>query len=105
MDYPCLFEMSDHIAVRVTGREMSELYIFPIEVKAGRSGTLRSLQQFAASGKSSTAVRFDTNPPSRQQVSHQVPFSGEHQQVSFILLSLPLYAVEETNRLLSREQR
>ncbi len=79
--------------------------IFPIEVKAGRSGTLRSLQQFAASGKSSTAVRFDTNPPSRQEVSHQVPVSGELQQVSFTLLSLPLYAVEETNRLLAREQR
>jgi hypothetical protein len=79
--------------------------IFPIEVKAGRSGTLRSLQQFAASGKSSTAVRFDTNPPSRQEVSHQVPVSGEHQQVSFTLLSLPLYAVEETNRLLARGQR
>ena len=78
--------------------------IFPVEVKAGRSGTLRSLQQFAASGKSSMAVRFDTNPPSRQEVSHQVPLSGKHQQVSYTLLSLPLYAVGETTRLLAREQ-
>ena len=78
--------------------------VFPIEVKAGRSGSLRSLQQFAASGKSSTAVRFDTNPPSRQEVSHRVPVSGKHQKVSFTLLSLPLYAVEEINRLLAREQ-
>ena len=51
--------------------------IFPVEIKAGRSGSLRSLQQFAASGKSLTAVRFDTNPPSRQKVTHQVPVAGK----------------------------
>ena len=69
--------------------------IFPVEVKSGRSGTLRSLQQFAAAGKSSVAVRFDTNPPSRQQVTHQVPVADKHLKVTFDLLSLPLYAVDE----------
>ena len=78
--------------------------IYPVEVKAGRSGTLRSLQQFAATGKSLNAVRFDTNPPSRQQVTHQVPVGGTNRRVSFDLLSLPLYAVEELPRLLDRER-
>jgi len=78
--------------------------IFPVEVKAGRSGTLRSLQQFAASGKSLKAVRFDTNPPGRQQVVHQAPVAGKNQTVAFELLSSPLYAVGETGRLLARER-
>lgn len=78
--------------------------IFPVEVKAGRSGTLRSLHQFAASGKSPKAVRFDTNPPGRQQVTHQVPVAGSHQPVTFELLSLPLYAVGEMERLLMQER-
>ena len=78
--------------------------IIPVEVKAGKSGTLRSLQQFVASGKSLKAVRFDTNPPGRQQVTHHVSVAGENQKVTFELLSLPLYAVGEIERLLAREQ-
>lgn len=78
--------------------------IYPVEVKAGRSGTLRSLQQFAASGKSSTAVRFDTNPPSRQQVAHLVPIGNTQKKVPYELLSLPLYGVGELDRLLAKEQ-
>jgi predicted AAA+ superfamily ATPase len=79
--------------------------IFPVEVKAGRSGTLRSLQQFVASGKSLKAIRFDTNPPGRQKVTHQVPVAGGKQVVTFELLSLPLYAVGEIERLLEQEQK
>ncbi len=77
--------------------------IFPIEVKAGRSGSLRSLHQFAALGKSIKAIRFDTNQPSRQSVVSQVQIAGENQTISFELLSLPLYAVGELNRLLRKE--
>lgn len=76
--------------------------IYPVEVKAGRSGTLRSLHQFIATGKSSTAVRFDTNPAGRQHVTHQVPVAGGNREVSFDLLSLPLYAVGELARLLAK---
>jgi predicted AAA+ superfamily ATPase len=78
--------------------------IFPVEVKAGRSGSLRSLQQFVASGKSLTAIRFDTNPPGRQEVTHQVPIGGKNKKVTFSLLSLPLYAVGELGRLLEKEK-
>lgn len=79
--------------------------IFPVEVKAGRSGTLRSLQQFTAAGKALKCVRFDTNPPGRQLVTHQVPVAGKIRKVSFELLSLPLYAVGEIERLLEQEQK
>ena len=58
----------------------------------------------SASAKSLKAVRFDTNPPGRQQVTHQVPVAGKNQKITFELLSLPLYAVGEIERLLAREQ-
>ncbi|MBW2738054.1 MAG: ATP-binding protein [Deltaproteobacteria bacterium] len=77
--------------------------IFPVEVKAGRSGTLRSLHQFVACGKSRKAVRFDINQPSRQQVTNQVPTANKHQKTFFELLSLPLYGVGELERLLEPE--
>ncbi|MEA3348873.1 MAG: hypothetical protein U9Q39_07450, partial [Pseudomonadota bacterium] len=80
----------------------SGLDVYPIEVKAGRSGSLRSLHQFAALGKSIKAIRFDTNQPSRQRVISQVTIAGEKQTISFELLSLPLYAVGELNRLLRK---
>jgi predicted AAA+ superfamily ATPase len=76
--------------------------IFPIEVKAGRSGTLRSLQQFAAQKRTRVAVRFDLNPPSRQKVAGQLPPASASglAPVNFDLISLPLYAVGELGRLL-----
>jgi len=79
--------------------------IFPVEVKAGRSGTLRSLYQFAAQKKTHTAVRFDLNPPSRQKVVGQLPPAGTSGSVTFDLISLPLYAVEELGRLLDAARR
>ncbi len=59
--------------------------IIPVEVKAGKSGTLKSLWQFALQKAPPLAVRFDLNPPSLQTVA----IDGT--EVS--LLSLPLYFV------------
>ena len=50
-------------------------------------------------------INFDTNPPSRQEIAHQVPVSGQNRKVTFELLSLPLYAVGEIERLLAQEQQ
>jgi hypothetical protein len=52
--------------------------IVPIEVKAGKSGTLRSLQHFMETREAPLAVRFDLNKPSLQAMPYP-------------LLSLPLY--------------
>ncbi|MBI9083304.1 MAG: hypothetical protein JEZ11_06860 [Desulfobacterales bacterium] len=43
--------------------------VTPIEVKSGKSGTLKSLQQFILNKPAPLAVRFDLNPPSIQNVS------------------------------------
>lgn len=55
--------------------------ILPIEVKAGASGSIRSLKQFVVEKGVKKAIRFDANPPSRQIIN------------SYELISLPLYAV------------
>ncbi len=71
--------------------------IAPIEVKAGKSGSLKSLLELVAARGFERALRFDTNPPLRQRVSHTRSHGDD--AVEFTLLSLPLYMVEQTARL------
>lgn len=70
--------------------------IVPIEVKSGSRGRLRSLHQFAAEKHIRLAVRFDTNPPSLQEVRAPVRSGDTTREVEYQLLSLPLYLVERT---------
>ncbi|MFO8113063.1 MAG: ATP-binding protein, partial [Desulfosalsimonadaceae bacterium] len=74
--------------------------IVPIEVKAGKSGALKSLQQIAANKKISLCVRFDLNPPTIQDVAYTTRVSGGSVEVAYTLLSLPLYLVGELPRIL-----
>ncbi len=74
--------------------------IVPIEVKAGKSGTLKSLQQIAANKKISLCVRFDLNPPAIQDVTYSTRVGEESVDVAYTLLSLPLYLVGELPRIL-----
>ncbi|MFO7984529.1 MAG: hypothetical protein R6U38_01585, partial [Desulfatiglandaceae bacterium] len=69
-------------------------WVVPIEVRAGKSGTLKSLHQFAARKKSRLCVRFDLNLPELRSLSHSVRMDSHSVPVSFTLLSLPLYLVE-----------
>ena len=75
--------------------------IYPVEVKAGKSGTLKSLQQFLLRHDARIAVRFDLNPPSMQTVACTADTGKGLRGVNYDLLSLPLYMVEELPRLLS----
>ena len=68
--------------------------IVPIEVKAGRVGTLKSLHQFMAEKESPLAVRFDASPPNLQEVRAEVRTKDSSRLVRYWLLSLPLYLVE-----------
>ena len=76
--------------------------IVPVEVKAGKSGALKSLHQFIHQRQASLAVRFDLNPPSRQEVSCLTTTANGSADVKFSLLSLPLYAVDELARIISQ---
>jgi predicted AAA+ superfamily ATPase len=68
--------------------------IIPVEVKAGGKGSLRSLHQFMSEKKAPLAVRFDSNPPSIQHVVTSIQTGTGTLGVSYRLLSLPLYLVE-----------
>ncbi len=79
--------------------------IYPIEVKAGKSGSLKSLHQFLSQKDGHLGIRFDLNPPSLQELEASIRVSGTHKQTSSVnyrLLSLPLYAVEEIDRICER---
>lgn len=76
-----------------------EQHIVPIEVKAGKSGSLKSLLQFVYQKKIKKAVRFDMNPPTIQRVSHKLAQANGSKYIKFDLLSLPLYMVEQLPRI------
>ncbi len=72
--------------------------VVPVEVKAGKSGTLKSLQVFVAEKKSPVALRFNAMPPSSSWL--ETGIAGK-EKVSFLLVSLPLYLVGQARRLIA----
>jgi predicted AAA+ superfamily ATPase len=68
----------------------------PIEVKAGKTGTLRSLHYFLQEKKLSLGVRFNAQMPSLSREQHKLT---DGSTVDYQLLSLPLYMVSQLNRL------
>ncbi len=60
-------------------------WILPIEVKAGKSGSLKSLQQFVLQKKTDLAIRFDVNMPSIQHVRHTTRLKTENKPAAFTL--------------------
>jgi uncharacterized protein len=76
--------------------------IIPIEVKAGTTGSLRSLHQFMLhSSKSPFAIRFNATGPSITEVEHLVLTKEGSLPCKFTLLDLPLYMIGQLTRLIS----
>ena len=72
--------------------------IVPVEVKAGKSGTLKSLQIFIEEKHPGICVRFNSEHPSFFKGLTTLP---DRQNTVFRLLSLPLYMVGQTRRLIA----
>jgi uncharacterized protein len=70
--------------------------ILPVEIKAGKSGTLKSLHLFLKEKQRRQGLRFNADLPS---VLRDAPLPGEPTR-RYDLLSLPLYMVGQTHRLL-----
>ena len=70
--------------------------VIPVEVKAGKTGTLKSLHVFVKEKRLKFGLRFNADMMSLAIV----PLALPHVKGAFSLLSLPLYMVEETDRLL-----
>jgi predicted AAA+ superfamily ATPase len=72
--------------------------LVPVEVKAGTSGTLKSLHWLMAARRWRRAVRFNADLPSVVSVRAKTVAGTE---AKYDLLSLPMYLTEQLQRLLS----
>jgi predicted AAA+ superfamily ATPase len=75
--------------------------IVPVEIKAGKTGRLKSLHQFIKEKRIAMAVRINLDKPTVHQDAHKLP-TGE--TVAYTLLSLPFYLIGQLKRLV-REYR
>ena len=72
--------------------------VVPVEVKAGATGSLKSLQLFVTEKKTPVALRFNAMPPSVARLETAIAGKAKHQ---YLLLSLPLYLAGQSRRLLA----
>ena len=72
--------------------------VVPVEVKAGKTDRLKSLQVFLQEKNTSPGLRFNDDAPSC--LASTTSIAGKPSQ-PFKLLSLPLYLVEQAERLIS----
>ena len=74
-----------------------ENQIIPIEVKAGKTGRLKSLHYFMHEKNGAFAVRFNTDRPSLLNEETKLPHGASF---SYQLLSIPFYLIGQLHRLL-----
>jgi predicted AAA+ superfamily ATPase len=72
--------------------------IIPIEVKAGKTGQMKSLHQFMKEKQRHLAIRFNSTPPNKMLVTHKLP---DGKNVQFQLISLPFYLIGQLGRLIT----
>jgi len=70
--------------------------VVPVEVKRGKTGTLRSLHLFLREKRRGLGVRLNSEPPSLLTATATLPDS---RRLTFRLLSLPLYLVGQVRRM------
>jgi len=75
--------------------------IIPIEVKAGATGSLKSLHQFMGEKQSPLAIRLDASLPSENEIKTIIRRKKQQKMIEYPLLSLPLYLVERLDTLVS----
>ncbi len=73
--------------------------IIPVEVKAGKTGRLKSLHVFLKGKKCRFGIRFNSDLPSLLDTSAVLP---TEESIDYRLLSLPLYMVGQVRRLIKR---
>lgn len=67
--------------------------VIPVEVKAGKTGSLKSLQVFMSEKQKDFAIRFNTDLPGLTDVNVLLKIGNTVKPVAYQLLSLPLYMV------------
>ena len=74
--------------------------ILPVEVKAGKAGSLKSLHRYMHDKEFSQAIRLDLNLPSEQEVDVSFRLGAGAGRVQYKLRSAPVYMAEHLPRLL-----
>lgn len=72
--------------------------VIPLEVKSGRTGSIKSLHLFMGSKEYKLAVRINSDSPSRTAINVKDPLGNS---VNYTLLSLPFYLFGQVHRLLA----
>lgn len=71
--------------------------VVPIEVKAGSTGTLKSLHYFMKLKKPPFAIRINSQIPTKHEIKTK---DHEGELIEYTLFSLPFYLISELRRLL-----
>ena len=74
--------------------------VVPVAVRAGTTGSLKSLQVFLAEKGRDLAVRLNLDQPSTGSFTATVGRKDGTRTITYTLLSLPLYLASELDRLL-----
>lgn len=72
----------------------------PVEVKAGKSGSLKSLHLFCGIYKLHNAIRFDLNMPSTLNCNFKIAIKKKTSSVYYKLVNLPLYMVGHARQII-----
>ena len=76
--------------------------VIPLEVKSGKAGSMKSLHHFMAEKGYNFAVRCNINQPLVENLRIKTTSGG---QVSYRLLSIPVYMTERIHDLIDQAQR
>lgn len=79
-----------------------ENQVIPIEVKAGTTGTLKSLHQFMKEKKKLTAVRINSDVPRLGPIQVRDSLGSS---IEYHLLSLPFYLLGQLHRLIKSAEK
>ena len=92
----CWVRQKRNISAEVDFLFQAGINIVPVEVKAGKTGRLKSLHVFIGEKKRDFAIRFNADTPSICDTQTSIAGKPTHK---LRLLSLPLYMVGQTQRL------
>lgn len=76
--------------------------IIPIEVKAGSTGSLKSLHVFMGLKKLPLAIRINSDIPRKHMISIDDSFGNK---INYTMLSIPFYLIHEIPRLVKEENQ
>ena len=77
--------------------------ILPIEVKAGATGSMKSLHQFMGEKGGDLAIRFDASLPGDFEVDTTIRKGNDTKAVKYRILSLPMYLVERLDAVVESQ--